>query len=90
MNVSAYPSTGRLVTLLSSPDMWVHLFELSYFCLQDYDIFTCQKCDTFSRSSDAVFKLSTRSIKLFMHKEDFTQGTETREGVSHVLGADAR
>lgn len=27
---------------------------------QDYDVFFRQKCDTFARSSDAVFELSTR------------------------------
>lgn len=28
--------------------------------VQDYDVFFRQKCDTFSRSADAVFELSTR------------------------------
>jgi len=36
---------------------------------QQYDVFFRQKCDTFSRSSDAVFELSTRFVEPFKHKE---------------------
>ncbi|CAL1694509.1 unnamed protein product [Somion occarium] len=35
----------------------------------DYDVFFRQKCDTFSRSSDAVFELSTRFAEPFQHKK---------------------
>ena len=34
---------------------------------QNYDVFTRQKCDTFSRSSEAVFELSTRFVEPFVH-----------------------
>ena len=40
---------------------------------QDYDVFFRQKCDTFSRSADAVFELSTRFVEPFVH-------TDTEEG----------
>ena len=34
---------------------------------QDYDVFMRQKCDTFSRSSEAVFELFTRFVEPFVH-----------------------
>ncbi|EIN13873.1 DUF89-domain-containing protein [Punctularia strigosozonata HHB-11173 SS5] len=36
---------------------------------KDYDVFYRQKCDTFSRSSDAVFELSTRFAEPFKLKD---------------------
>ncbi|KAF7794852.1 hypothetical protein EIP86_005994 [Pleurotus ostreatoroseus] len=35
---------------------------------KDYDVFFRQKCDTFSRSSDAVFELSMRFAEQFHHE----------------------
>ncbi|KAF8487792.1 hypothetical protein JB92DRAFT_3020399 [Gautieria morchelliformis] len=40
---------------------------------QNYDVFTRQKCDTFSRSSDAVFELSTRFVEPFTHCSDLSE-----------------
>jgi hypothetical protein len=39
----------------------------------DYDVFYRQKCDTFSRSSEAVFELSTRFAEPFKQPEDVSQ-----------------
>ncbi|KAF8586991.1 DUF89-domain-containing protein [Ramaria rubella] len=36
---------------------------------KDYDVFFRQKCDTFSRSSEAVFELSTRFVEPFVHTD---------------------
>jgi hypothetical protein len=36
----------------------------------DYDVFYRQKCDTFSRSSEAVFELSMRLAEPFKHPKD--------------------
>ncbi|CAD6588003.1 MAG: hypothetical protein CYPHOPRED_004218 [Cyphobasidiales sp. Tagirdzhanova-0007] len=36
---------------------------------KDYDVFFRQKCETFSRSGDAVFELSTRFADLFMYED---------------------
>ncbi|KAF8478797.1 DUF89-domain-containing protein [Gautieria morchelliformis] len=43
---------------------------------KDYDVFLRQKCDTFSRSSEAVFELSTRFVEPFIHT-DTEAGKET-------------
>jgi len=45
---------------------------------KDYDVFFRQKCDTFSRSSDAVFELSTRFAEPFVHKENDPQKERER------------
>ncbi|TFY82008.1 hypothetical protein EWM64_g2009 [Hericium alpestre] len=39
---------------------------------KDYDVFYRQKCDTFSRSSDAVFELSMRFVEPFTHLPNLT------------------
>lgn len=44
-------------------------FPTSLINFQDYDVFTRQKCDTFSRSADAVFELSTRFAEPFSHAD---------------------
>ncbi|KZS93386.1 DUF89-domain-containing protein [Sistotremastrum niveocremeum HHB9708] len=41
---------------------------------KDYDVFFRQKCDTFSRSSDAVFELSTRFVEPFTHANHLSDG----------------
>ncbi|KIJ41034.1 hypothetical protein M422DRAFT_229841 [Sphaerobolus stellatus SS14] len=38
-----------------------------------YDVFARQKCDTFSRSQDAVFELSMRFAEPFKHSSNITQ-----------------
>ncbi|KAI0695640.1 hypothetical protein BC835DRAFT_1406164 [Cytidiella melzeri] len=38
----------------------------------DYDVFFRQKCDTFSRSSDAVFELSMRFAEPYQHAVDLS------------------
>ncbi|KAJ3895150.1 hypothetical protein GG344DRAFT_86090 [Lentinula edodes] len=43
---------------------WLECFSVSKFW-SDYDVFYRQKCDTFSRSSDAVFELSLRFAEPF-------------------------
>ncbi|KAI0081072.1 DUF89-domain-containing protein [Panus rudis PR-1116 ss-1] len=43
-------------------------FTASKFWSQ-YDVFFRQKCDTFSRSTDAVFELSSRFAEPFQHKQ---------------------
>ncbi|KAK7695030.1 hypothetical protein QCA50_002218 [Cerrena zonata] len=43
-------------------------FTVSKFWV-NYDVFFRQKCDTFARSSDAVFELSTRFAKPFQHEK---------------------
>ncbi|KAI0783304.1 DUF89-domain-containing protein [Abortiporus biennis] len=40
---------------------------------QSYDVFFRQKCDTFSRSSDAVFELATRFVEPFSHRSGRTE-----------------
>ncbi|KIP11102.1 hypothetical protein PHLGIDRAFT_490483 [Phlebiopsis gigantea 11061_1 CR5-6] len=40
----------------------------------DYDVFFRQKCDTFSRSTDAVFELSCRFVEPFMHAAHISEG----------------
>ncbi|KAI0348290.1 DUF89-domain-containing protein [Trametopsis cervina] len=40
----------------------------------NYDVFFRQKCDTFSRSSDAVFELSMRFAEPFQHAVDLAGG----------------
>jgi damage-control phosphatase, subfamily III len=44
-------------------------FEYTLTRPQDYDVFLRQKCDTFSRSSEAVFELSTRFVEPFIHTD---------------------
>ncbi len=40
---------------------------------KDYDVFFRQKCDTFSRSSQAVFELCTRFAEPFVHEPGATR-----------------
>lgn len=47
-------------------------FSISQFW-SDYDVFFRQKCDTFSRSSTAVFELSTRFAEPFHHTPGATE-----------------
>ncbi|OCB85624.1 DUF89-domain-containing protein [Sanghuangporus baumii] len=42
----------------------------------DYDVFFRQKCDTFSRSSQAVFELSTRFVLPWKFAESHTPGSD--------------
>ena len=41
---------------------------------KDYDVFFRQKCDTFSRSYQAVFELSTRFVEPWKYAESETSG----------------
>jgi hypothetical protein len=43
---------------------------------QDYDVFFRQKCDTFSRSADAVFELATRFALPFLHTDDLDEDSK--------------
>ncbi|KAF8588114.1 DUF89-domain-containing protein [Ramaria rubella] len=40
---------------------------------KNYDVFKRQKCDTFSRSSDAVFELSMRFVEPYTHVKDLSE-----------------
>ncbi|KIY73593.1 DUF89-domain-containing protein [Cylindrobasidium torrendii FP15055 ss-10] len=51
-------------------------FSVSKFW-RDYDVFYRQKCDTFSRSSDAVFELSTRFAEPFTISDALSQNEKT-------------
>ncbi|KAH8923345.1 DUF89-domain-containing protein [Atractiella rhizophila] len=54
---------------------------------QDYDVFFRQKCETFSRSGQAVFELSLRFAQPFKYAEGNTeeQNTEQRRLLFHEL-----
>ncbi|KDN53628.1 DUF89-domain-containing protein [Tilletiaria anomala UBC 951] len=45
---------------------------------KDYDVFFRQKCDTFSRSSQAVFELSTRFAEPFQHEPGATRDEKSK------------
>lgn len=46
-------------------------FSLSKYWVE-YDVFFRQKCDTFSRSSTAVFELASRFVQPFKHEDGLT------------------
>jgi len=50
---------------------------------KDYDVFFRQKCETFSRSGQAVFELSTRFAELFMYND--TDSEEKKEAARKIL-----
>jgi hypothetical protein len=54
---------------------------------KDYDVFFRQKCDTFSRSSTAVFELSTRFAEPFHYEANASDAEklEARKLVFHEL-----
>ncbi|PSR71076.1 hypothetical protein PHLCEN_2v13045 [Hermanssonia centrifuga] len=43
---------------------------------RNYDVFFRQKCDTFSRSTDAVFELSMRFVEPFKHAPNLTDNEQ--------------
>ncbi|GAA5824717.1 hypothetical protein JCM5353_004420 [Sporobolomyces roseus] len=59
-------------------------FSLSKYW-KDYDVFFRQKCDTFSRSSDAVFELSLRFAEPFKHDLDESKQLEAKRLMFHEL-----
>ncbi|GAA5903195.1 damage-control phosphatase ARMT1 family protein [Sporobolomyces salmoneus] len=59
-------------------------FSLSKYW-KDYDVFFRQKCDTFSRSSDAVFELSLRFAEPFKHDADESKQLEAKRLMFHEL-----
>ncbi|GAA6007412.1 hypothetical protein JCM11491_004154 [Sporobolomyces phaffii] len=59
-------------------------FSLSKYW-KDYDVFFRQKCDTFSRSSDAVFELSLRFAEPFKHDNDESKQLEAKRLMFHEL-----
>jgi len=61
-------------------------FSVSKFW-KDYDVFFRQKCDTFARSSTAVFELSTRFGDLFKYADGSDEGAknEARRLLFHEL-----
>lgn len=50
---------------------------------KDYDVFFRQKCDTFARSGDAVFELSTRFAELFMYEDGASE--EKKEAARKLI-----
>ncbi|KAK0233811.1 hypothetical protein IW262DRAFT_1258417 [Armillaria fumosa] len=58
-------------------------FSISKFW-SDYDVFYRQKCDTFSRSSEAVFELSMRFAEPFVLSENLT-AAEKLEAERHMF-----
>ena len=48
---------------------------------KDYDVFFRQKCDTFSRSSQAVFELSTRFVEPWKYAEAEVNGLTAEEKI---------
>ena len=48
---------------------------------KDYDVFFRQKCDTFSRSSQAVFELSTRFVEPWKYAEHEANGLTTEQRI---------
>ncbi|GAA5881656.1 hypothetical protein JCM16303_005530 [Sporobolomyces ruberrimus] len=59
-------------------------FSLSKYW-KNYDVFFRQKCDTFSRSSDAVFELSLRFAEPFKHDSDASKQLEAKRLMFHEL-----
>ncbi|GAA5930930.1 damage-control phosphatase ARMT1 family protein [Sporobolomyces koalae] len=59
-------------------------FSLSKYW-KDYDVFFRQKCDTFSRSADAVFELSLRFAEPFKHDADVDKQLEAKRLMFHEL-----
>lgn len=69
MSALVFPNIGRLSFASFLDFCFLKIF-------QDYDVFTRQKCDTFSRSSDAVFELSTRFVEPFTHAPGLSEEQE--------------
>ena len=80
MSASAFLNTGRIM-MFSSDRRWVKTFACcfriaAWLRMTDDSFYGVTQCDTFSRSSTAVFELSTRFGDLFKYEEGADEATK--------------